>query len=166
MAVTLRKIEPTDLPFLYQWENDATAWVDGATHNPLSQKDLREFIATSTGDIYRDGQLRLIALSDGQTVGCVDLIDFDPRNRKAEVGIYVSPNHRRQGTGYQILRLIADYAHHELNMRLLYATVRRSNEAAAQLFIKAGYHEAGILPKWTLEDDAILYVNHNDNDNQ
>ena len=54
--ITLRKLEPSDLPFLYQWENDADAWADGANHNPLSQHDLREYIAASTGDIYRDGQ--------------------------------------------------------------------------------------------------------------
>ena len=38
----LRKIEPTDLPYLYQWENDARMWADSDTHNPLSQADLRE----------------------------------------------------------------------------------------------------------------------------
>ena len=58
--IKLRKIEPNDLPFLYQWENDAASWADGANHNPLSQQDLRDYIASTTGDIYRDGQLRLI----------------------------------------------------------------------------------------------------------
>ena len=57
--IKLRKIEPNDLPFLYQWENDAASWADGANHNPLSQQDLRDYIASTTGDIYRDGQLRL-----------------------------------------------------------------------------------------------------------
>ena len=58
--IKLRKLEPSDLPFLYQWENDASAWADGSNHNPLSQQDLRDYIASTTGDIYRDGQLRLI----------------------------------------------------------------------------------------------------------
>ena len=58
--IKLRKIEPNDLPFLYQWENDAASWADGANHNPLSQQDLRDYIASTTGDIYKDGQLRLI----------------------------------------------------------------------------------------------------------
>ena len=52
--IRLRKIEPSDLPFLYQWENDATAWADGVNHNPLSQQDLRAYIESTTGDIYRD----------------------------------------------------------------------------------------------------------------
>ncbi|MBQ2520315.1 MAG: ribosome small subunit-dependent GTPase A [Paludibacteraceae bacterium] len=58
--VHLRKLEPSDLPYLYLWENDASVWADGSNHNPLSQQDLRDYIASTTGDIYRDGQLRLI----------------------------------------------------------------------------------------------------------
>ena len=61
----LRKIEPSDLPFLYQWENDATMWADSDTHNPLSRHDLHQYIENTTGDIYRDGQLRLI-IEDSQ----------------------------------------------------------------------------------------------------
>ena len=58
--IRLRKLEPSDLPFLYQWENDASSWADGSNHNPLSQRDLRDYIESTTGDIYKDGQLRLI----------------------------------------------------------------------------------------------------------
>ena len=86
MMIKLRKIEPSDLPFLYQWENDASSWADGANHNPLSQQDLRDYLASTTGDIYKDGQLRLI-IEDGATLGCVDLFDFDPRNHRAALGM-------------------------------------------------------------------------------
>ena len=58
--IRLRKLEPSDLPFLYLWENDASSWADGANHNPLSQQDLRDYIDSTTGDIYKDGQLRLV----------------------------------------------------------------------------------------------------------
>ena len=67
--IKLRKIEPDDLPFLYQWENDSRAWADGANHNPLSQQDLRDYIQSTTGDIYRDGQLRLIIESNSPQDG-------------------------------------------------------------------------------------------------
>ena len=92
--IRLRKIEPTDLPYLYQWENDARMWADSSTHNPLSQADLREYIASSTGDIYRDGQLRLMIEDEGVTMGCIDLFDLDARNRKAAIGMYIAPHAR------------------------------------------------------------------------
>ena len=53
--IKLRKLEPSDVVFLYQWENDASVWADGSNHNPLSQADLRDYIASTTGDIYKDG---------------------------------------------------------------------------------------------------------------
>ena len=87
--IRLRKIEPSDLPFLYQWENDASSWADGANHNPLSQQDLRNYIESTSGDIYRDGQLRLVIMEDETTLGCIDLFDFDPRNRRAAIGMYM-----------------------------------------------------------------------------
>ena len=79
----IRALEITDLPFLYQWENDAESWTDSDTHNPLSQRLLREYIESTTGNIFKDGQLRLIIEDEGVTAGCVDLFDLDPRSRKA-----------------------------------------------------------------------------------
>ena len=106
--VRLRKLEPSDLPFLYRWENDAAVWADSDTHNPLSQQDLRSYIENTTGDIYRDGQLRLIIENDTDhsTLGCVDLFDFDPRNRKAAIGLYIAPEARRSRVGYETMKLL------------------------------------------------------------
>ena len=115
----LRKLEPADLPFLYQWENDARAWADSDTHNPLSQQDLRNYIDSSTGDIYRDGQLRLIIDDDGETLGCIDLFDFDPRNRKAAIGMYISESARGKGIGKSAVQLLENFAFQHLIPLLL-----------------------------------------------
>lgn len=155
--IRLRKLEPTDLPFLYQWENDASAWADGANHNPLSQQDLRNYIESTTGDIYRDGQLRLI-IEDGATIGCIDLFDFDPRNRRAAIGMYIAPEHRGKGVGKQALRLLEEYAFGQLNMRVLYAIISTKNTACTALYRNAGYTVSSPLPGWTLEGDALLFT--------
>ncbi len=152
----LRKLEPTDLPFLYQWENDASAWADGANHNPLSQQDLRNYIESTTGDIYRDGQLRLI-IEDEATLGCIDLFDFDPRNRRAAIGMYIAPEHRGKGVGKEALRLLEGYAFGHLNLRVLYAVIATKNIACTTLYRNAGYTSSP-LPSWTLEDDANIWI--------
>ena len=156
--IKLRKLEPTDLPFLYQWENDASAWADGGTHNPLSQKDLRDYIEATTGDIYRDGQLRLIIEKEGETLGCIDLFDFDALNRKAAIGMYVSPQVRGKGVGKQALVLLEDYAFDFLNLRLLYAIIATSNEPCSSLYKQAGYQPSSPLPAWTLNSPAIIWT--------
>ncbi len=161
--IKLRKIEPTDLPFLYLWENDASAWADGTNHNPLSQQDLREYIKSTTGDIYRDGQLRLVITEDDATLGCIDLFDFDPRNRRAAIGQYVAPEFRGKGVGRKALEQLETYAFGHLNLRVLYAVIASSNTTCSALYEKAGYIPSSPLQAWTLESDAVVWLKKNEN---
>ena len=156
--IALRKIEPSDLPFLYQWENDASAWADGSNHNPLSRQDLRDYIAATTGDIYKDGQLRLIIEKEGVTMGCVDLFDLDPRNRKAAIGMYIAPEFRGRGVGKEALTQLESYAFDYLRLRVLYAIISTKNTACITLYRNAGYTLSTPLPGWTLESDAVIFT--------
>ena len=162
--VKLRKIEPSDLPFLYQWENDATMWADSDTHNPLSRHDLHQYIENTTGDIYRDGQLRLMIESSeaapGTTsgiVGCIDLFDFDARNRKAAIGMYIAPEVRGQGVGKQAVQALMDYAFGFLHLRMIYAIISVHNIACSRIYELMGFTPSSPLKDWTLEGDAILW---------
>lgn len=159
--IHLRKIEPTDVPYLYRWENDASAWTDGSNHNPLSQKDLRDYVVASTGDIYRDGQLRLIIENrepGTETLGCADLFDFDPRNRRAEIGLYIAPEYRGKGYAAQVLLQLEQYAFSFLQLRVLYAIVAVHNKPCSDLFLSSHYTPSSLLPDWTLEGDAVLWT--------
>jgi diamine N-acetyltransferase len=161
----LRKIEPSDLPFLYQWENDVTMWADSDTHNPLSRHDLRQYIENTTGDIYRDGQLRLIIEYDESTsvasshriVGSIDLFDFDARNRKAAIGMYIAPEARGKGVGKQAVQSLLDYAFGFLQLRMLYAIISVHNVACSHIYEQMGFTPSTPLVDWTLEGDAILW---------
>ena len=156
----LRKIEPSDLPFLYQWENDATMWADSDTHNPLSRHDLHQYIENTTGDIYRDGQLRLI-IEESQlstkVVGCIDLFDFDARNRKAAIGMYIAPEARGKGVGKQAVQLLLAYAFDFLHLRMVYAIISVHNIACSHIYEQMGFTPSSPLANWTLEGDAILW---------
>ena len=163
--IRLRKLEPSDLPFLYLWENDAAVWADGDNHNPLSQQDLRDYIESTTGDIYKDGQLRLIIEQSPSTnyqspitIGCIDLFDFDPRNRKTALGMYIAPEHRGKGVGRRALEQLEAYAFGHLNLRLLYAVIATNNEPCSALYRSAGYQPSSPLPAWTLESDAVIWI--------
>lgn len=157
----LRALEIEDLPYLYQWENDAATWTDSDTHNPLSQHLLREYIANNTGDIYKDGQLRLIVEDEGRTLGCVDLFDFDARSRKAAIGMYISPLVRGKGVGKQVVAMLEEYAFGFLGLHTMYAIIRETNAACRGLYESAGYRNAGVLQDWVRFDNeyvnAIIY---------
>lgn len=172
----LRKLEPSDLPFLYLWENDATMWADSDTHNPLSRHDLHQYIESTTGDIYRDGQLRLIIESTEddaidnnqkavapQILGCIDLFDFDARNRKAAIGMYIATQARGKGVGKKAVQLLEDYAFGFLHLRMLYAIISIDNEACSKVYQQMGYQPSSPLHAWTLEGDAVLWQKVNEN---
>ena len=164
--ISLRKVEPSDLPFLYQWENDASAWADGSNHNPLSQQDLRDYIAGTTGDIYKDGQLRLIVEEitnqssqiTTATVGCIDLFDFDPRNRRSAIGMYIAPEFRGKGVGKAAVEALERYAFEQLDLRVIYAVIATNNEPCSRLYQSLNYQPSSVLPNWTLESDAVLWL--------
>ena len=153
----LRKIEPSDLPFLYQWENDATSWADSDTHNPLSRHDLHQYIENNTGDIYRDGQLRLMIEQGGQTLGCIDLFDFDARNRKAAIGMYIAQEARGKGMGSEAVKQLLNYAFDFLHLRMVYAIISVNNQACSHIYDQLGFVPSSPLKDWTLEGDAILW---------
>lgn len=153
----LRKLEPEDVVFLYQWENDANAWPDGAVHNPVSQQDLRDYIASTTGDIFRDGQLRLMMDVDGCTVGCIDLFDLDVRNRKAAIGMYIAPEHRGKGYGQQAVAQLEELSFRHLGLDMIYAIIGEKNEACNKLYSRMKFENTARLLRWTVEGDALLW---------
>jgi len=152
----LRALEIEDLPFLYQWENDAEAWGDSGVHNPLSHKLLREYIESASGDIYADGQLRLIIEQEGATVGAMDLFDFDARSRKAAIGMYIAPEYRGKGLGREAVALLEDYAFNFLALHQLYAIIAADNAPCRAIYASAGYTESAILRDWVLRSESYV----------
>lgn len=157
-AIRLRKVEPRDLPFLYVVENDAGQWAESDTHNPLSHKDLSDYIETSTGDIYRDGQLRLIIENQaGESVGVADMFDFDARNGKVALGLYILPERRSGGIACQTVELLQKYAFSFLHLQQLYAIISVDNAACMRLFEKLGFVHTATLVRWANNTDAAVW---------
>ena len=110
-VVTLRALEPEDLDVLYRIENDREVWNVSATNVPYSKYMLHDYIANATGDIYTDKQVRMMIENQRQeVVGILDLVNFDPTHRRAEVGIIIQQPFRRQGYATAALNKVVDYA--------------------------------------------------------
>lgn len=161
--VRLRALEPEDLDLLYAVENDRELWQFGSTNMPYSRFFLHEYIASVTGDIYTDKQLRLIVNNaEGDVVGIADLSNFDPRHLRAEVGIVICRPYRNEGYGQVVLRKLAAYAGDVLHIHQLYAIVRVDNQACIHSFEDAGFQRGAVLKDWlsdgeNFHDALILY---------
>ena len=160
--IILRAIEPSDLDYLYQRENHAAVWHDGGTIAPYSRQLLHEYIEQYSADIYKDRQLRLIITLTGsrQSIGIADLYDFDPRNRRAGVGLFIDSEYRRQGYGKETLHILSRYAFQFLHLHQLYAFIRATNNPSRALFSSCGFTYSATLPAWLLTPhgytDAVI----------
>ncbi len=148
--IYLRALEPEDLEFLYQLENDSAIWEISGTVTPYSKHVLRQYLENAHRDIYEVKQLRLaICLNNDRVVGLIDLFDFDPKNRRAGLGIVVlEAAQRNKGIGAESIGLLADYAFSTLDLRQLFANVGSDNKTSIHLFKKMGFDEVGVKKDW------------------
>ena len=154
-AVTLRAVEPEDLDLLYRIENDAELWGLGVTSVPYSRYMLHEYVANSSGDIYADKQVRLV-IEDGErnTVGLVDLTNFDPKHLRAEAGLVIEKPMRRRGYGCAAVDMLHRYARSILHLHQVYAVIAAGNAAALALFQGLGYEASARLRQWMCDGDG------------
>lgn len=162
----LRALEPSDLDLLYAFENDPSEWQFSATTAPFSRWVLKQFIQRSLReDVYALKQMRLLAETtvenERKAVAFVDLSEFSPQHRRAEVGIAVLPVFRNRGLGKQALQLLCEYAKRSLSLHQLYAYVAEDNTASQHLFQSSGFERQALLQDWFLHDgcfkNAVLY---------
>lgn len=163
-TIYLRALEPEDLEFIYQIENDLSLWEVSNTQTPYSRFLIHQYLENAHLDIYEAKQLRLVICSKetNQTLGLIDLFDFDPKNGRAGVGIVIQNiENRAQGVGSQALELVINYSREFLYLNQLYANIASDNQASIQLFAKYNFQEIGVKKAWTrvgqTYKDEIMY---------
>lgn len=148
--ISLRSPEPEDLELMYSIENNSELWNVSATTVPYSRYLLRQYIETSSADIFVDKQVRMViqGKADKRIMGLVDLTDFDVRNNRAQIGVVVLDEFRRQGVATQALFLLCRYAFEFLHIHQLYAHVAADNLAGIRVFTKCGFAHQVVLKEW------------------
>lgn len=149
--IHLRALEPEDLEFVYQIENDESIWEVSNTQTPYSRFLIRQYLENAHQDIYEAKQLRLaICINENNsTIGLIDLFDFDPKNNRAGIGILIkNTSDRSKGLGSEALDLLIRYAFQQLQLHQLYANIGEDNQASLHLFTKFGFEKIGIKKQW------------------
>lgn len=163
----LRALEPEDLDFLYSIENDMSMWWLSSQTAPLSAYHLRDYVANNAGDIYKDEQVRYVIEVDNApsgagltAVGLIDLFNFSPHHRRAEVGIVIKREYRNRGYAMEAIGKIADYARDILCLHQIYAIVPLSNEPSLRMLRSQGFSDGLCLKDWLFvggsHTDAVI----------
>ena len=150
--IRLRALEPEDLEILYRWENNTSNWEVSGTLAPYSKYILDQYLASSHQDLYTVKQLRLMIVKNEGTdapIGCIDLFDFDPKNKKAGAGILIgSEEDRAKGYGFEAMQILLQYAIQTLDLHQVYANIMEGNIPSLHLFKKLGFEISGLKKDW------------------
>ena len=151
--ISLRAPEPEDLELLYEWENNTSVWQAGNTTSPFSKYILKQFIENSHKDIYETRQQRFMidlqSKTPVQTIGTIDLFDYDPFHERAGIGILIMNKEFRQiGYASEALQALVNYSFEILRLHQLFANVEVENTASLKLFEKHGFRITGEKKEW------------------
>ncbi|WP_136481435.1 GNAT family N-acetyltransferase [Cognatitamlana onchidii] len=148
--IYLRALEPEDLDFIHDIENDESIWELSCTQTPYSKYLIEQYLENACKDIYEVKQLRLV-ISDyeNKPLGLIDLFDFDFKNKRAGVGILIKEsNDRQMGYGKEALQLLINYSFSHLDLHQLYCNISANNDASIKLFLGQGFKKIGLKNDW------------------
>ena len=165
----LRALEPEDLEFLHELENNEEFWEVSATQAPFSKYILKKYMENSHLDIYEVKQLRLVICNlDHRPIGLIDIFYFEPKDRRAAIGLLIAnPEERQKGFGAESLSLVCKYCFKHLGLHQVYANITADNLRSLRLFENIGFTKAGLKKEWTFVNgrfkDEYLYQLINNN---
>ena len=161
--IKLRAPEPEDVELLYLWENDHEIWQISNTFSPFSKYILEKYIETAQMDIYETKQLRLmidLLIDNGftsQTIGTIDMFDFDPYHGRAGIGILIGDkSNRKRGYADAALKKFIEYGFNVLHLHQLYCNITKNNNPSLRLFKNAGFQVAGRKREWLKTPEGYI----------
>ncbi len=157
--IKLRALEPEDLELLYEWENNQSYWSVSNTITPFSRYNLKQYIENSHKNIFETGQLRLMIdhIEDRNTIGTIDIFDFDPFHKRAGIGILIADEtYRKKGFASMSLTCLIKYCFETLKLHQLYCNIISNNVERIDLFMKQGFVQCGSKKEWINTDDGYL----------
>ena len=112
--------------------------------NIIDFESEKEFLIS----VKKEKMFAVRLLENDNLLGNVGFNSVDLLNRTAVIGIMLgNPNYQRKGYGIEAVKLILDYCFSFLNLRNISLSVFEYNEAAYNLYKKAGFKEVGRLRK-------------------
>ena len=158
-TITLRCAEPEDAERIYAWENDRDIWRVSGTHVPYTRFQIEQFLL-GNNDLFSQKQLRLMIdlNSSGESVGCIDIFDYDGINQRTGLGILIDPKHRHQGLAQAALALCMDYLFTDVMLHQVYCSVDETNVDSQLLFEKQGFVLCGRRKEWIKTVNGYLDI--------
>lgn len=156
-TISLRCAEPEDAQRIYLWENNRRVWRVSGTVAPYSLFHIEQFLLDNN-NLGSQKQLRLMIDLNAthESIGCIDIYDYDALNERAKIGILIDEKHRHQGYAAQALSLCLDYLFNDLMLHQVYCVVDETNVESQRLFEQQGFVRCGCRKDWIKTAEGFI----------
>ena len=149
--IRLRAVEQSDLDIFCRWINDPEITENLLLVYPMSQVEEARWYE----NMLQQPPSNHVMVIDIQTekqpdswqaIGNCGFMNFDWRNRSAEIGIMIGEKDQwNKGYGTEAMRLMCDYGFNTLNLHRIFLRVFEGNERGKQAYKKAGFIHEGTM---------------------
>jgi UDP-4-amino-4,6-dideoxy-N-acetyl-beta-L-altrosamine N-acetyltransferase len=143
--VVLREIGDDDTANIVKWRNSVDVINNFFIQDVLTEEQHRFWLnnKVNTGMV---SQFIIIDKETNVPVGSTFLRDIDPKNKKAEFGIFIGDSSSRgKGFGSEAAILITDFGFKQLHLNRVYLRVFAHNANAIKSYENAGFTCEGLL---------------------
>ncbi len=148
--IKLRALEPDDIDFVFETENDQGNWRVSNNLIPYSRYEIEQFVLNSEHDLMKQGQIRFIVqdIQSSERVGIADLFMEDSHNMRAGIGVIILDKFQNRGYGKESLFKIIDFAFNIHGLHQLYCHIHIDNPRSIKLFEACGFQQSGLIRDW------------------
>ncbi len=106
----------------------------------------------------------MICQKNNNSLGTIELFDFDPQHNRVGIGIMLDSGAENKGNATEALNLLIKYCFEILLVKQIYCNIAASNEKSLHLFKKLDFTEIGLKKQWIktgqnkFEDEWMLQL--------
>lgn len=143
--IYLRLMEEKDVPYRVKWINDPEIRHTLNFDYPISEIGTKKWLHSVAGNPTRRDFIACDVETD-KPIGYGGLLGIDIKNGKAESYMGIGEkNLHGKGVGFEIRKILLDYAFNELDLNKVYAYVWKENTPMIKLNEKVGFQIEGLL---------------------
>jgi RimJ/RimL family protein N-acetyltransferase len=145
MKVIIRQLRVEDADISWKWRNDSEVWtLTGRNWNNLVTKEIEaawiEKVITNTDEV----RLAICVEDEQRYVGNIQLTNVE--ENQAEYHIFIGDkSYWGKGIATLATELLFDYAKDKLQLKKIYLSVHKENEAAQAVYRKLGFEEISVV---------------------
>ena len=152
--IYLRPIGPEDTGRIVEWRNKERVRRNFLYQEPFTREGHEHWLRTrvASGEVV---QFIVCEKATDRPLGSVYFRDIDPKNKKAEYGIFLGEDDAvGKGIGSEAARLAVAYARDVLRLHKLLLRVFSDNTGAIKSYKKAGFVQEALLKDEYRQDSA------------